>query len=257
MTELEKYYNKFCEDKRLLRRHGQVEYITSMKYIHEFLGKGKDKKIIDIGAGTGRYSVCLADEGYDVTAVELVKYNLGILKSKKSNVKAFQGNALDLSRFGENSFDMALVFGPMYHLFNFDEKVQVLNEAKRVTKKNGYIFAAYCMNEYSIITYAFKKNFARQCIADGKISENFHCICNENDLYDYVRIEDIDKINSAAGLRRIKIIAADGPADYMRQVLGKMDEETFQIFIDYHLSTCERKELLGASAHTLDILQNI
>ena len=99
MTELEKHYNKFCEDKRLLRRHGQVEYITSMKYIHDFLGNSKDKKIIDIGAGTGRYSVCLANEGYDVTAVELVKYNLGILKSKKSNVKAFQGNALDLSRF--------------------------------------------------------------------------------------------------------------------------------------------------------------
>lgn len=43
----------------------------------------------------------------------------------------------------------------------------------------------------------------------------------------------------------------------MRQVLGNMDEETFQIFIDYHLSTCERADLLGASAHTLDILQNV
>ena len=39
-------------------------------------------KILDIGAGTGRYSVALAEEGYDVTAVELVKYNLGILKKK-------------------------------------------------------------------------------------------------------------------------------------------------------------------------------
>ncbi len=35
MTELEKYYNKFNEDKRLTRRHGKVEYITSMKYIHQ------------------------------------------------------------------------------------------------------------------------------------------------------------------------------------------------------------------------------
>lgn len=258
MTELEKHYNKFCEDKRLLRRHGQVEYITSMKYIHEFLGKGKDKKIIDIGAGTGRYSVELANEGYDVTAVELVKYNLGILKSKQSNVKAYHGNAMDLSRFGGGSFDMALVFGPMYHLFKFEEKVKVLEEAKRVTKKNGYILVAYCMNEYSMITYAFKKNFAKQCIAEGKIDKDFHCICGKTDLYDYARLEDIDRINKAAGgIRRIKIIAADGPADYMRQVLGSMDEETFQIFMDYHLSTCERMELMGASAHTLDILQKI
>ena len=70
-------------------------------------------------------------------------------------------------------------------------------------------------------------------------------------------LEDIDKINTATGLTRVKIIAADGPADYMRQVLRNMDEETFQIFIDYHLSTCERADLLGASAHTLDILQNV
>ena len=199
MTELEKYYNKFCEDKRLTRRHGQVEYITSMKYIHEYLQDKKDKKIIDIGAGTGRYSVSLADEGYDVTAIELVNYNLGILKSKNSTVKAFRGNALDLSRFNENSFDMALVFGPMYHLFQFNDKVQVLNEAKRITKKDGYILVAYCMNEYSIITYAFKQNFAIQCLKDGKIDSNFHCICNKEDLYDYVRLEDIDKINKTAG----------------------------------------------------------
>ena len=84
MTELEKYYNKFNEDKRLLSRHGQVEFITSMKYIHECLVDMENPKILDIGAGTGRYSVALAEEGYDVTAVELVKYNLGILKQKQS-----------------------------------------------------------------------------------------------------------------------------------------------------------------------------
>ena len=72
MTELEKYYNKFNEEKRLTRRHGQVGFITSMKYIHECIGDKKKKKILDIGAGTGRYSVALAEEGHDVTAVELV-----------------------------------------------------------------------------------------------------------------------------------------------------------------------------------------
>ena len=80
MTELEKYYNKFNEDKRLTRRHGNVEFITSMKYIQKYLEKIPDAKILDVGAGTGRYSIALAEEGYDVTAVELVKYNLGILK---------------------------------------------------------------------------------------------------------------------------------------------------------------------------------
>ncbi|QAA34545.1 class I SAM-dependent methyltransferase [Clostridium manihotivorum] len=253
--ELEKYYNKFCEDKRLTRRHGQVEYITSMKYIHDYLDNNKAAKILDVGAGTGRYSVQLAEEGYDVTAIELVKHNLGVLKSKGSTVKAMQGTALDLSRFDENTFDVTLVFGPMYHLYKFEDKVKALEEAKRVTKVGGIILVAYCMNEYSIITYGFKENNILKSIENGKVNENFHIIAEPEDLYDYVRIEDIDKINEAAAIERVKLVAADGPTNYMRPILNAMDEDTFKVFIEYHLSTCERPDLLGASAHTLDILR--
>ena len=256
-TELEKYYNKFCEEKRLTTRHGYVEYVTSMKYIHEYLPQGKKEtiKILDVGAGTGRYSVQLAGEGYDVTAVELVKYNLGILKSKKSGVKAYQGNALNLSRFEADQFDMVLVFGPMYHLYTKEDKVKALKEATRVVKPGGIILVAYCMNEYSILTYGFKEGHMKESIRNQKVDDSFHVRSKEEDLYDYVRIEDIDAIDQAAGVKREKLIAADGPANYMRTVLNAMDEETYQLFIQYHLSTCERKDLLGASAHTLDIVR--
>ena len=52
MTELEQYYNKFNEEKRLSSRHGQVEYITTMKYIHKYLEDMPQAAILDIGAGT-------------------------------------------------------------------------------------------------------------------------------------------------------------------------------------------------------------
>ena len=86
MADLESYYNKFNENKRLLSRHGQVEYFVTNKYIHDYLFKGA--KIADIGAGTGAYSIALAKEGYDVTAVEYCKCNLGVLRAnlKKENV---------------------------------------------------------------------------------------------------------------------------------------------------------------------------
>lgn len=254
-TLLEEHYGKFNEEKRLLRRHGQVEYITSMKYIHKYLEEFETPKILDIGAGTGRYSVALCEEGYDVTAVELVKRNLGILKAKNSNVKAYLGNALNLKRFKDEEFDLTLLFGPMYHLYTFEDKLKALNEAKRVTKTGGVILVAYLMNEYGVISYGFKENHVVECRKDGRLNEDFHCVSEEKDLYDYVRLEDIDRLKDAADLERIQIISADGPTEYLRPVINAMDEETFKLFIEYHLSTCERYELLGAAAHTVDILR--
>ncbi len=262
MTELEEYYNKFNEEKRLNSRYGQVEFRTSMQYIHKYLdiveaaGISKESiQILDIGAGTGRYSVALAEEGYSVTAVELVRYNLGILKKKGSCVRAMQGDARKLSKLEEEQFDITLLFGPLYHLFTFEDKLQALTEAKRVTKKGGVILTAYCMNEYGVITYAFKEGHIQECMEADRLTEAFHCVSGEKDLYDYVRLEDIDALNLAAGLQRIQIISPDGPANYIRPTLNAMDDDTFELFMKYHLSTCERQDLIGAGAHTVDILR--
>lgn len=270
MTDLEKYYNKFNEEKRLNSRHGRVEYIVSCKYIHQCIDAiieeqkldGDDVKskikILDIGAGTGRYSVPLANEGYDVSAVELVKYNLGILKQKKSSVKAYQGNALKLKRFENNSFDITLLFGPMYHLKNADEQRQALQEAYRVTKPGGYILVAYVMNEYAFLTYGIKEGHILDNISEGRLDETFHTIPLEDDLYHFMRLEDIDAINSQVeGIQRIKIISPDGSANHMRQQLNALSEEQFDMFVQYQLVVAERMDLIGASAHTVDILKKI
>lgn len=261
MTELEEYYNKFNEEKRLNSRHGQVEFITSMKYIHKYLEQlsgGKEKsqiRILDIGAGTGSYSIPLAEEGYDVTAVELVKHNLGRLKQKCNKVHAFQGNALKLKKLNEDTFDVTLLFGPMYHLHEKEEKLQALLEAKRVTKQGGIILVAYIMNEYSVLTYAFKERHIKEALATGMLDENFHCTSKANPLYSFVRLEDMEELNQNAGLTRIQVISADGPANHMRTVLNALDDEEFEAFIKYHLSICERPDLMGAAGHTVDILQ--
>ena len=250
-----KYYNKFNEDKRLNSKHGQVEFITSMKYIHEYLNTMKNPKIIDIGAGSGRYSIALAIEEYDVTAVELVKHNLRIIEQKSNKVKAYQGNAIDLKRFEDNTFDLTLLFGPMYHLCDKQSQLKALSEAKRITKKDGIIMVAYCMNDYCVITHGFTDNNIKESIKNNMLDNTFHCISSPTDLYNVVRLDDIDEFNQTVGLERIKIITPDGPANYIRNVLNKMDEETFDLFMQYHLSICERKEMLGAAAHTLDILK--
>lgn len=250
-----KYYNKFNEDKRLNSKYGQVEFITSMKYIHEYLKKMDNPKIIDVGAGSGRYSIALANEGYDVTAVELVKHNLRIIEQKSDKVKAFQGNAINLKKIKDDTFDLVLLFGPMYHLCDKESQLKALIEAKRIAKKDGIIMVAYCMNEFAVITHGFKDNNIKECLENNMLDANFHCLAKPTDLYNIVRIDDINELNQKADLQRIKIITPDGPANYIRDILNKMDDETFQLFIKYHFTTCERQELIGAAAHTLDILK--
>ena len=262
MNEIEQYYNKFNEDKRLLSRHGRVEFYVTYTYIQKHLSAVLDErkcaksdiKIMDIGAGTGAYCIPLAEEGYTVSAVEMVKHNLGILKKKTTLVDARQGNACNMKKYADDTFDVTLLFGPMYHLFSNEDKIKALSEAKRITKPGGVIFVAYVMNEYGVITYCFKERHIREIMENHRLTEDFHTVSQVENLYDYVRIEDIDKLNQQCGLKRKMIISPDGAADYMRQYLNKLDEEEFQYFLDYQLSICERQDLIGAGAHTVDIL---
>ena len=85
MDAIEKYYNKFNEDKRLLSRHGQVEFAVTMKYIQQCVAGRQGLKILDVGAGTGRYSIALHKQGHQVCALEYVKKNLSVLKQKIIN----------------------------------------------------------------------------------------------------------------------------------------------------------------------------
>lgn len=248
------YYNKFNEDKRLNTKHGNIEFITALKYIDKYIKKGN--KVLDIGAGTGKYSIYLYNEGYDVTALELVKHNLRVLEKKEPNIKALQGNALDI-KLPDNSFDIVLLFGPMYHLISFEDKLKTIMEAKRVLKPNGYLFISYCMNEYAVITHGFIENNINDSIKNKLLDKGFKITPKDTDLYSFVRIEDIDKLNELSNLKRVKILSQDGPTEYIKKCVNKMDDETYKNYINYHLNTCERPELLGAGRHILDIVTKV
>ena len=246
--KLSNFYNKFNENKRLDTRHGQVEFLTSIRYIEQYLQPGD--KIVDIGAGPGRYSLYFKDKGYDVTAVEYVRPNIGMLRAKDKDIRIVEASATDLSMFKDDEFDVAIMFGPMYHLYSKQDKIKALSEAKRICRK--YIFVTYIMNEYAVIEYAFKDNHYKE-IKD-KLTDDYH-IDDPDNIFFQVRIENIDELNDICNLELIKRFASDGPTDYMRSYINEMDDETFEAYLKFHFSTCERKELLGASSHVVDILK--
>ena len=257
MNYLEEYYNNYDEEGRLLSRHGQVEYLTTMRYIEECLDGISDPGILEVGAGTGRYSVTLAKRGLKVTAVELIGHNLEILRSKLDGtepITALQGNALDLSVFPDDSFDLTMLLGPMYHLYSKEDKLRALSEAVRVTKPGGHILAAYCMNEATVIQYVFGLNHLQELMDLNMLTSDWHCISEPKDLFEMVRTEEIADLDAAVPVKRIKLVATDGATNYKRECIDAMDDETFAKWIDYHFTICERQDLIGASHHTLDIL---
>lgn len=253
---LETYYTNYDEEGRLVKlRRGQVEYATTMRYIHKYLRPGS--KVLEIGAGTGRYSITLAQEGYDVTAVELTEHNLSILRSKITadmKIQALQGNALDLSALASERYDMTLLLGPMYHLYDETDRKQAISEAMRVTKKSGIIMMAYCITDGPIINHIFRMNLYYTMVERNILdSETFQIYPENGYLFQHITKSEIDGLMSSFDTERLHYVATDGLPSFLQKELEEMDQETFQAVLRYHLSVCERPDLVGATAHSLDI----
>ena len=253
LTNIEKNYKKHPEDLSLLRKHGIVEFETTMHHLRRFLKPGM--QLLDIGAGTGRYTSALMAEGYDVKAVELVKRNIQVFLDREPTADVVQGDARNMPFIPTASADVTLLLGPLYHLIGDEEKLKALTEAKRVTKPDGLIFVAYLMNEYSILSYCFDEDRIGGLLEKGVVDREFHIKAEADELYDYVRIDDINRLDAAAGLERVTIFSPDGAADYMRTRLNRMSDETFSLFIEYQKIVSERSDLIGAGSHVVDVVR--
>ncbi|MCL2671280.1 MAG: class I SAM-dependent methyltransferase [Clostridiales bacterium] len=253
------YYSNYDEDGRLLRPYGQVEYLTTLRYIERYLTP--DAKVLEIGAGTGRYSRALADMGYAVEAVELIEHNIAIFKENlkpEQNIRIAQGNALDLSAFPDNSFDITLLLGPMYHLYTEADKQRALVEALRVTRPGGVLFVAYCLSDASIVETGFRRKAfdVADYIRRGKIDPvTFDTSSEPEDIFELVRREDIDRLIENFPVTRLHYVATDLFTNYIREMFTEMSDEEFALYLRYHYAVCERADMVGVSHHVLDILR--
>ncbi len=259
LQALTEFYSNYDEEGRLLSRHGQVEYLTTMRYIEKYLRPGM--QLLEIGAATGRYSHALARQGWQVDAVELVQHNIDIFNSltqPEENVVIRQGNAKDLSCFADDIFDMTLLLGPMYHLFTVEEQLQALSEALRVTKKGGIIMAAYCGNDATMVQYCFGRGMLREKRYRDLVDfETFKASSDPAELFELYRIEDIDALMSHFNTVRLHFVGTDMATNYMRQAIDEMDDALFQLYLKYHFTICERADMVGTSHHFLDVFRKL
>ncbi len=251
------FYTAHCdEDSRLLSKHGRIEFLTTVKYIEKHLDDGM--KIMEIGAATGRYSHYFAQKGFEVDAVELIEHNIEIFKSKtqpNEKISIRQGNAVNLSEYPDESYDITLLFGPMYHLYTVEEQKKALSEAVRITKSGGYVFVAYCMLEPAMLM-SFKNDRIKMLIEAGEYDPvTLEAYFPPHGIFKLYTKDEIFKLTADYAVDRISFVATDGYANHMKEEVDKMDNETYELYLKYHYKTCERQDLIGLSHHTLDIMR--
>lgn len=254
---LNEYYNNHDEESRLIKdKAHRIEYITTTKYIEKYLKSGD--KILEIGAGTGRYAINYAKKGYSVDAIELVNKNLEVLKSKitdEMNINAIKGNCLNLNMYDNDTFDITLVLGPLYHLYDEKDIKQAIEEAIRVTKKGGKIFIAYLTDDSVIFSYGVRKGNLKRL--KELCDEKWNLSKIKEEIFATFKVNDFDKLISNYRVKALETIATDGIATNMAEYINAFTDEEFEMFIDYHLKNCNRGDLIGYSSHVLEIIEKL
>lgn len=251
--DLDRAYNKFNEELRLnTSKASSVEFLTTTRFIENCLESGN--KIIDIGAGTGAYSIYFADKGYTVVAIEPVKKNLNLLKEKilyKDNVSAVMGNVLDLSMCISDSFDVVLCLGPLYHLRSFEEQKKCIEESYRVCKNGGKIFFAFISNDMVIVNETL--NFNLNFMLERKCNNNTFKVTG--DYFHFMTIDEINALLLNCGLNYSYRFAAEGLSEMFADKINEMTNLQFSKWLDYHYYSCQKDELIGYSNHIVYVVE--
>ena len=241
-------YEIFNEDSRLNRsKAARVEFITTSRAIDSVLVPGA--RILDIGAGAGEYSLYFAKQGYDVTAVELSPANIAAFEQKiapEHPVRLLQGNALDLSMFADESFDVVLLMGPLYHLSREADRDRAIAQAKRVCKPGGKIFFAFISNDMVVLTeLAYRSQFFSEETYD-------HASFKVEDFpFVFFTLDQMRQMLAQNGVAIQREIAADGVSELMEDTINALGDEDYAQYVRYHLYCSEKPEMLGRSSHLL------
>lgn len=267
MSEIISYYNQFDEWGRLERE--PIEFTVNWHYIKKYLPN--NGKVLDNGAGPGKYSMELANEGYNVTLTDLTPRLVEIAKSKAVELNFIDqfndfivADARELTMLEDEQFDASLMLGPMYHLQDEMDRMKAVHELYRVTKKGGLIFVAFMPRVRHIFNSLlnpehWKPNNSMEAISQFSQTGCFnHADIGRFTGAYYFNIEDIKPFMESQGFESVELLGSNvgailnkvsweywkekGEADELIKLLIDMARDPYILGISTHLLYIGKKK---------------
>jgi len=262
MSKVQNFYDRNVQGEweRLGVRH-RTEFAVTLRALKEFLPSAP-AKMIDIGGGPGRYALTLAELGYEVTLVDLSEGNLTFArqKSAEANIRLagiHQANAMDLSAFPTQSFDAALMLGPLYHLLLQEERHLALQEAWRLLKPDGLVLAAF-ISRFGAFRDAASKGASwvldRPDTTEKILTTGIDI--NEaqgfTDAY-FAHPDEVIPLGEAAGFETVLRMGCEGVVSGHEAYVNSLEGEDFERWADLNYRISKDPAAIGASDHILYI----
>jgi len=263
---IEQYYAEFPERDRLSSATGQLEFERTKIIVQRFLPT-PPAVVADVGGGTGPYSFWLASLGYETHLIEpsirLVKICRKQMQSSSSQAKPRTvelGDARSLW-FEDASCDAVLMFGPLYHLTERDDRIRALRESHRVLKPGGHVFAATITRVASFVDalcHGSLNDTSFQSIVEADIETGQHTNPTDNILYFtdayFHRGAEIRSEMEDAGFAVVAQLPVEGLGILARDFDSLWsDARQRSILMNLLARTEGIEEVNGASAHHISV----
>lgn len=153
--EMRAFYEEGNEFDRLTRGIGPLEFARTQELIARFI-PSSPARICDVGGAHGTYSFWLAGMGHEVHLIDIMP--LHIQKAERIATDPASPKLADMQvgdarslPFPDQSADVVILHGPMYHLTEPSERMAALREAYRVLMPGGLLLAFTISNYASTI----------------------------------------------------------------------------------------------------------
>jgi ubiquinone/menaquinone biosynthesis C-methylase UbiE len=265
--EILAYYERGEEAQRLLTGFNQLEMARTQELLMRFLPP-PPVVVLDVGGGSGHYACWLARKGYQVHLIDPVSLHVEQAR-QTSNVQADHplasttiGDARYL-QLPDESVDAVLLFGPLYHLTEYDERQQALKEAYRVLRRPGVILAVGISRFASALDgldsgFIDDPQFVQ--IMERDLSDGQHRNPTNNHGYfttAYLHHPfELQSEIEAVGFQHARTLAVEGPGWVAKDFNQRwQDEERRALLLALIRKIEAEPSLLGMSGHIMVIAQ--